>query len=571
LSFLKRFLVGLLFVSTPFAWGGQPVNLAWDASPDPTVVGYSVYYGPAPGNYTNRLDAGAALTLQTPALADGTYYFSATSRNTNGVESDFANVISTNISTTVSATPPAITSQPTSASAVPGGSATFSVTVSGTAPLSYQWLFDGTVIPGATASTYTISSIQTNNAGSYACFVSNSAGSVTSAGATLTVVTAPVTYIVTQPASQTVNATSNFSLTVSVGGTTNNTYQWSKDGLPIANATNSIYTVASALRANGGSYTVAATGSGTVTSSPAVVTVLDPVFYLQPVGKAVFVGQSCTFTAAANGTQPLGYQWYVVKAGSTALLVNQTNSSLTLGSVTANDAGAYYCVANNGNFVQSSNAVLTVNATAGTYNGLFADATTLSNASSGSLLNFVVSTNSTYSGKIDIAGNSYSLSGKFDSTASSSNLVTRTKGNVVVLLWFGSPVGIISGNVSCAAEGWSVPLRALVTRYSSSNPTRTSGNNVNLVDLNSAIGGQMFITNTVAGAVKMTGKLSDSTKISVNAALTSTEEFPVHVDLYRKTGMLHGWVSLSNGIAGGTLMWIKPGAANATLNVVVQP
>ncbi|MGZ4972118.1 MAG: hypothetical protein ACXWDN_05110, partial [Limisphaerales bacterium] len=106
---LNRFLLGIFFISNSFVWGGQPVNLAWDASSDPTVVGYSVYYGPGPGNYTNRLDAGAALTLTTPALADGTYYFSATSRNANGMESDFANVVSTNISTTVIGTAPAIT------------------------------------------------------------------------------------------------------------------------------------------------------------------------------------------------------------------------------------------------------------------------------------------------------------------------------------------------------------------------------------------------------------------------------------------------------------------------------
>ncbi|MGZ5567636.1 MAG: immunoglobulin domain-containing protein [Limisphaerales bacterium] len=543
------------------------MNLAWDASSDPTVVGYSVYYGPGPGNYTNRLDAGAALTLTTPALADGTYYFSATSRNANGMESDFANVVSTNISTTVIGTAPAITMQPTSAIVDPGASATFNVTATGSAPLSYQWLFNSIAIAGSTASSLSIDSVQTSNVGTYACSISNSAGAITSSDATLAI----GTYIVSDPSSQTINATSNLLLTVSVGGTIANTYQWSKDGSPIVGATNATYSVSSALRTDGGTYTVAVTGNRTVVSSPAVVTVIDPVFYLQPVGHALMVGQSYTFTASATGTLPLSYQWYVVKSGSTDLLVNQTNTSLTLTSVTTNDAGVYYCVANNGNYVQSSNAVLSVSAIAGTYNGLFANTTNMLNASSGSLLNFVVNTNGTYSGKIDIAGTAYSLSGVFNSAASSSNLVTRSKGNVVVLLWQDLPFGTISGNVSCAAEGWSVPLRAQVTRYSSSNPTQASGNNVNFIDWNNVFGGQAFITNTVAGAVKMSGKLADSTKISVNASLASTDEFPVHIDLYRRTGMLHGWIQMTNGIPDGALMWIKPGVPNDTLKVVAQP
>ena len=118
------------------------MNLAWNASADPTVVGYAVYYGPAPGNYTNRLDAGAALSLTTPTLPDGSYYFSATSRDAKGNESDFANVVSTNISTTITAVAPVITTQPASVSATPGTSATFSINVSGTTPLSYQWRFN---------------------------------------------------------------------------------------------------------------------------------------------------------------------------------------------------------------------------------------------------------------------------------------------------------------------------------------------------------------------------------------------------------------------------------------------
>jgi glucose/arabinose dehydrogenase len=82
---------------------------------------------------------------------------------------------------------PAITSQPQSITVAPGSSATFSVTASGAAPLSYQWKKNGTNISGATSSSYTIASVTTASAGNFSVAVSNSSGTVTSNNATLTV------------------------------------------------------------------------------------------------------------------------------------------------------------------------------------------------------------------------------------------------------------------------------------------------------------------------------------------------------------------------------------------------
>jgi uncharacterized delta-60 repeat protein len=72
-----------------------------------------------------------------------------------------------------------------------GQTATFTVSAAGTAPLSYQWLFNGSPIPGATAAVLSLGNAQPIQAGSYAVVVSNSSGSVTSAPARLELLSPP--------------------------------------------------------------------------------------------------------------------------------------------------------------------------------------------------------------------------------------------------------------------------------------------------------------------------------------------------------------------------------------------
>ena len=97
---------------------------------------------------------------------------------------------------------PAITDQPDNVTVSQGQPATFSVSATGTAPLSYQWRKNNVNIAGATSATLTITSAQSSDAGNYQVVVSNAAGSVTSGIATLTVTAfnAPPTATLTLPA-----------------------------------------------------------------------------------------------------------------------------------------------------------------------------------------------------------------------------------------------------------------------------------------------------------------------------------------------------------------------------------
>jgi hypothetical protein len=111
--------------------------------------------------------------------------------------------------------PPTITTQPLSQAMTQGQNASFSVVASGTAPLSYQWIFNGAALSGATSSALTLSNVQTSVAGSYSVLVTNLAGSVTSAAATLTVTDPSLTLSIPNGAGM---ASGGFTFQLSVAG-----------------------------------------------------------------------------------------------------------------------------------------------------------------------------------------------------------------------------------------------------------------------------------------------------------------------------------------------------------------
>ena len=82
---------------------------------------------------------------------------------------------------------PTITTQPQSQTVAAGANVGFSVIARGTAPLLYQWFFNGQPIPASTGSSYSIARVQSSQIGTYTVVVSNSFGSVLSAPATLAI------------------------------------------------------------------------------------------------------------------------------------------------------------------------------------------------------------------------------------------------------------------------------------------------------------------------------------------------------------------------------------------------
>jgi uncharacterized delta-60 repeat protein len=149
---------------------------------------------------------------------------------------------------------PILTSQPANAVSMLGGSAAFTVGAAGTG-LTYQWFHNGAAVAGATGATLSLTNLQTADVGNYYVTITGSAGSVTSATATLTGANAAPS-IPTQPANLTVisGQAATFSVTATGSGTL--TYQWRQNGFPISGATSASYPLAAARRTDADFYDV---------------------------------------------------------------------------------------------------------------------------------------------------------------------------------------------------------------------------------------------------------------------------------------------------------------------------
>jgi hypothetical protein len=208
--------------------------------------------------------------------SDNGALFTAVVSNATGSATSNAAILSVNPAPVA----PSITAQPASQTVTTGQSATFSVTAAGTAPLSYQWRKNGTPMPGATSSSYTMAATTNSDNGAlFTAVVSNGAGNATSNAATLSVNPAPVApSISAQPASQTVTAGQTATFNAAATGTAPLSYQWKKNGTAITGAISSSYiTPAETTSDSGAQFSVTVSNSaGSVTSNSVTLTVNAP-------------------------------------------------------------------------------------------------------------------------------------------------------------------------------------------------------------------------------------------------------------------------------------------------------
>ena len=278
---------------------------------------------------------------------------------------------------------PVITTQPKSVTATSGTTAKFTVAATGATSYQWQWSFDGgknwqnssSATTGYNTATLQVTATEARNGYMYRCEVSNSAGTVTSSAATLTVVTKPT--ITTQPKSVTTSAGSTAKFTVAASGTgLKYQWQWSFDGgknwsnsssATVGYNTATLQVTATEAR-NGYQYRCQVTNeAGAVTSSAATLTVSSskPTITTQPKSVTAAVNTTAKFTVEA--TNATSYQWQWSFDGGSNW---QNSSSATTGyntatlQVTATETRngyMYRCkVTNSAGTVTSSAATLTV-------------------------------------------------------------------------------------------------------------------------------------------------------------------------------------------------------------------
>jgi phage gpG-like protein len=327
---------------------GQPLNQTVPAGSSAIFTVFAT--GTAPLSYQWRVNGiplvgatNTTLSLASVGLANGGIYSVSVS-----------NLVSVTTSTNVTLTvlsPPIITAGPQSQTVLSGTTVSLSITVLGTAPLTYQWSKDGVNIGGATGTNHTLTNLQTSQSGTYSVVVSNAYGSVTNA-ALITVTPGPLApAIVTQPQSQTVRAGTNVTFTVLATGYPAPDYQWVKNGAAVSGVNAPSLLLTNVGLADAGSYYVQIfNASGVTNSAVATLTVQTlPSFTTQPQPAAVTPGNPAVFTVAVDGVPTPALSWFKdgVRLTNSASVSGATASTVLVFVTGTNQAGNYFAVATN--------------------------------------------------------------------------------------------------------------------------------------------------------------------------------------------------------------------------------
>ena len=311
--------------------------------------------------------SGATLVLANVTGANsGGYYVVVSNAAGASVTSSIAYL------TVLGATDPVIKTNPESITVYATQTATFSVLVSATDTMAYQWYKNGAQISDATAKTYTTGSLTAADSGSTFYVVVNdstcSATPLTSSAATLTVSTVDTAVpptIIEQPQGQIVSVGSTAEYTVVAAGSGTLSYQWYRvpysttqattAGTSISGATGTMYTTGSVAQSNDGDeYFVRVKNAyGVAVSDRALLTVGKGISLQitgQPQSVTVSEDTEADFsvTATCNGCTP-AYQWYWYAPGSstaTALSDGAMTSGTLSGAVVAGSNTAALSIQN---------------------------------------------------------------------------------------------------------------------------------------------------------------------------------------------------------------------------------
>jgi hypothetical protein len=168
--------------------------------------------------------------------------------------------------------PPVIMTQPTSATAFRGAPVLFHAGITGADPMARQWYFNDQPIPGATDVSLKFATVSATNVGTYYIVATNAYGRAESDHVTLSVEGSSHVQIVLQPQGDSIITGQYFVLQTAAVGDPPLAYQWSRNDVDIASATNSSLIFSAFAPEQAGSYVVrVSNGIETVTSLAATL------------------------------------------------------------------------------------------------------------------------------------------------------------------------------------------------------------------------------------------------------------------------------------------------------------
>lgn len=454
--------------------------------------------------------------------------------------------------------------------------------VSGGGPISYQWLKNGTSIPGATAPQYIIPSAALSSAGTYKLRITAAAVTAESQPYELAVVDlagSAVTLVYGKTASFSINA---------VGSGLS--YQWQRDGIDlpdearITGSTSSKVTIASLTGVDEGTYrcVVSSTYGGleggshvlTVTVPPVVgVPVVGPLMVSQPVVIPVLSGNDPARFVITGLPSGLGY--------------NTTTGEISGRPQVPSGAQPFQIVIKASNAAGTSTPVsfpLTVlplpAGTVGSFLGTVDRQSGLSPTSSlGGRISVATTANGRATCTLVLGAASHPFVQPLDAAVGTDPVCTAVivrKGMTPLTVTFTlqSAAGLLTGTVTdgvqtAALRAWaamSVPFTAYTGYYTSAWRLANAGDaGVQSIPQGS---GYAFFTVNASGTASGTIRLSDGTQIPVSAALRNNGGLVLFSPLYGTTGSLLGTLNLAAGapvlVQTSGLNWMKQPQSVAT-------
>lgn len=471
--------------------------------------------------------------------------------------------------------PPSIAVQPVGVTTTAGRNVTLSVTARGGTPLYYQWHTNGVAVGGATARTFALINVNSNDSAAFTVVITNFAGAVTSVVANL-LVNPPIADAI-RPAVK---------ITTPAYVTTTNLGDYIRGTASDRNGINNVY-----FSVNGGQFLAVAPSDTYATwASPAPVlfeagTNTISAYSVDQASnnsitntKVVFRSSRTPITLTTNGTGSVkgATNNQMFELGRNVILTatpapgNVFSNWIVRSNVTVKLDSSSPTLS----YMLHSNTVVTANfvpnpfaGVAGKYHGLFYDESNgVQHATSG---HFILTTTpaGTYSASLLTAGLKLSASGKLDLNGRATNSIVRKGTNNLNVTWHVPLDGsdIVTGTVSNGL--WTATLAGDRAIYTKTNPCPYAGKYTALLP---GLPGDAFVPGgtsygTVSidsnGVATLKGFLSDKNGGAQKGQVSRNGDWPLYIPLYSGKGSILSWVTFENRVNDdfhGDLNWSKP-------------